>query len=187
MSLQTGNEANAAKCDLVSSVLHVFLLRMHSHTKTHRLGTTGIMRVQVQGQPPRVLPSPPLLQPVIDLLQYEVFCKRVHAEVHKVVRALDVAGIPCSIHFNSAGESGNELVRLLEDSTTQKVGGEAVLRIDERYVEFNQMPDLWLSDHFQTHYSSDIPFSVFTYCTSCPSHAATILDSTIDSTSFRRG
>ncbi|KAF7977414.1 hypothetical protein HWV62_3550 [Athelia sp. TMB] len=134
LSLQTGNEANAAKCDLVSSVLHVFLLRMHSHTKTHRLGTTGIMRVQVQGQPPRVLPSPPLLQPVIDLLQYEVFCKRVHAEVHKVVRALDVAGMPCSIHFNSAGESGNELVRLLEDSTTQKVGGEAVLRIDERHT-----------------------------------------------------
>ena len=53
------------------------------------------------------------------------------------MRALDVAGIPCSIHFNSAGESGNELVRLLEDSTTQKVGGEAVLRIDERYVEFD--------------------------------------------------
>lgn len=135
MSLQTGNEANAAKCDLIASVLHVFLLRIHAHTKTHRLGTTGIMRVQIQGQPPRAPTNPPLLQPVIDLLQYEVFCKRVHTEVHKVVKALGVAGVPCSIRFNSAGENGNELVNLLEDSGTQKVGGEAVLRIDERYVD----------------------------------------------------
>lgn len=93
------------------------------------------MRVQIQGQPPRAPTNPPLLQPVIDLLQYEVFCKRVHTEVHKVVKALGVAGVPCSIRFNSAGENGNELVNLLEDSGTQKVGGEAVLRIDERYVD----------------------------------------------------
>lgn len=134
MSLQTGNEANAAKCDLIASVLHAFLLRTHSHTKTLRLGTTGVVRVPVQPQVARTSTSPPLLQPIIDLLQYQLFCEHVKAEVDKMVKALSVAGIPCVVRFNSVVDIGQELLALLNEGTTQRVSGEAVLRIDERYA-----------------------------------------------------
>lgn len=79
---------------------------------------------------------PPLLQPIIDLLQYQVFCERVKAEVDRMERALDVAGVPSSLRFNAVGESGKELVKLLDEVSVQKIGGEAVLRIDDRYACF---------------------------------------------------
>lgn len=126
---QTGDAATAAKCDLIASILHTFLLRIHSYQKSQRLGTTGVLRIPG----PSSARPPPLLQPIIDLLQYQVFCERVKAEVDKVVKALDIAGVPSGLRFNSVGETGRELVRLLNDENAQKIGGEAVLRVDNRY------------------------------------------------------
>jgi mediator of RNA polymerase II transcription subunit 17 len=130
LSLQTGNEATAAKCDLVASILHAFLLRIHSHLKTERLGSSGIARVS---GPLNGRPTPPLLQPVIDLLQYQGFCERIKTEVNKMVRALGVTGLPCSLRITSVGENGRELVNLLNEDSTWTIGGEAILQIDDRY------------------------------------------------------
>lgn len=48
-------------------------------------------------------------------------------------RALGAAGVPSSLRFNAVGDSGKELVQLLNEDSAQKIGGEAVLRIDNRY------------------------------------------------------
>ena len=130
MSLQTGNESTAAKCDLIASVLHAFLLRIHLYQKKQRLGSTGIVR---GAGLLNTRPLPPLLQPIIDLLQYQGFCERVKAEVDMMVRALGVAGVPCGLRFMSVGKNGKELAKLLNDDSTPKIGGEAILRIDDRY------------------------------------------------------
>jgi mediator of RNA polymerase II transcription subunit 17, fungi type len=50
-----------------------------------------------------------------------------------MVRALGVAGVPCGLRFNSVGENGKELVKLLNEDSSQKIGGEAILRVDDRY------------------------------------------------------
>jgi mediator of RNA polymerase II transcription subunit 17, fungi type len=50
-----------------------------------------------------------------------------------MVRALGVAGVPCGLRFMSVGKNGKELAKLLNDDSTPKIGGEAILRIDDRY------------------------------------------------------
>lgn len=78
--------------------------------------------------------SPPLLQPIIDLLQYQVFCERVKSEINKMMGVLSKAGVTSTLRFDAVGESGKELLRLLdEDGSWSVVGGEAVLRIEKRY------------------------------------------------------
>jgi mediator of RNA polymerase II transcription subunit 17 len=67
-------------------------------------------------------------------LQYEVFCKRVKFEIDKMISALSKAGIPSMLRFDAVGEVGCELVKMFEDNFSYKLGGEAILRIDDRYV-----------------------------------------------------
>ena len=77
--------------------------------------------------------SPPLLHPIVDLLQYRVFCSRVHGEVLKMVRGLRAAGIQTKLWLNPVGESGEKLITMLSQTdVSQKVGGEASIRIDDR-------------------------------------------------------
>lgn len=52
----------------------------------------------------------------------------------KMVAALSSVGIQASLRFNPIGETGRQLVQLLESSHGKVIGGEAVLRIDNRYV-----------------------------------------------------
>jgi len=129
ISSPTSDDAASAKCDLIASLLHAFLLRVHLHLKTQRLGTSGVVRATG----PFNMRPPLLLQPIIDLLQYQVFCERVKAEVDRMERALGVAGVPSGLRFNTIGESGKALVKLLNEDNAQKIGGEAILRIDDRY------------------------------------------------------
>lgn len=97
-----------------------------------RLGRTGIARPTSQGGPP----TPPILQPIVDMLQYRVFCERVHAEIKKVVGALKDAGVPVKLRVNMVGENGEQLVTMLTTPDPyQRVGGETVLRIANRYVD----------------------------------------------------
>jgi mediator of RNA polymerase II transcription subunit 17, fungi type len=124
--------STSGKCDLIYSALHALLLRTHAHSKTYRLGSSGIMRVASPTD--TTLTPPPLLQPIIDLLQYQVFCERVKSEIIKTIGALSKAGISSTLRFDPVGETGKELLRLLdEDGSRSIVGGEAVLRIDEMY------------------------------------------------------
>lgn len=142
---------------------------MHSHLKTERLGSSGIAR-PLNGRPTA------LLQPVIDLLQYQGFCERIKAEVNKMVRALDVTGLPCSLRITSVGENGRELVSLLNEDSTWTIGGEAILRIDDRYSVIIRYLYPTLKDELtQTYPSSDIPVPIFSNRTPPSSHAHTFI------------
>ncbi|KAJ7591048.1 subunit 17 of mediator complex-domain-containing protein [Mycena floridula] len=115
-----------AKCDIIYHVLHALLLRRHLFLKSQRLAGGGTLR-------PDLLP-PLVLQPIIDLLQYEVFCERVHFELDSVLRALKKASVPCALRFNAVGEAGKELVAFFVEINRRPMGGEAVLRIDDRHT-----------------------------------------------------
>lgn len=74
-----------------------------------------------------------LLQPVIDLLQYQQFCSRIKSELDKMVIALRDAGVPCMLRFDPVGETGQQLqCRTISGDASFKVGGEALLRVDDR-------------------------------------------------------
>ncbi|KAG6890572.1 hypothetical protein C0992_000580 [Termitomyces sp. T32_za158] len=115
------------KCNLIYFALHALLLRRHGFFQAQRLGTIGVGGIARDNSPP-----PPILQPIIDLLQYQVFCARTKLELKKMVAALSLVGIQASLHFNPIGETGRQLVQLLESSGGKVIGGEAILRIDNR-------------------------------------------------------
>jgi mediator of RNA polymerase II transcription subunit 17 len=117
-------------CDLIYSVLHALLLRMHDQLKASRLGSVGVIRNPLLAKKP----VSPMLQPIIDLLQYQVFCERVRLELDRMNHALSVAGIPSVFRFDPIGEVGKDLVKLFDEGSTAQVSGEAILRIDDRSV-----------------------------------------------------
>ncbi|KAK7054802.1 hypothetical protein VNI00_003265 [Paramarasmius palmivorus] len=139
------NTLDQAKCDFIYYYLLALLLRRHAYHKQRRLGsgstgipahkppTAGAVQVQQQQQQSE---SPPILEPVIHLLQYQVFCRRVEIELNAACGALNKAGIRTSLRFNAVKEIGKELVNLVVDQNnrTTTVGGEATLRVDGRYV-----------------------------------------------------
>ena len=122
-----GTSTPDSVCDLIFSSLHVLLLRAHAHVKTQGIGRSGVSR------PAATIAAPPLLQPIVDLLQYRVFCDRVHIEVGKMARGLRDAGVPVKLRVNRVGESGEQLVGMLTKVDGQRnIGGETFLRIDNR-------------------------------------------------------
>ncbi|GLB33862.1 putative subunit 17 of Mediator complex [Lyophyllum shimeji] len=124
------DDLSQEKCNLIYSALHVLLLGRHAHLKSRRLGTAGTSRASTDA----FRSPPPILQPIIDLLQYQVFCERIKSEIDKMVAALSAAGIPASLRFDPVGETGRQLVQFLETGNGRVIGGEAVLRIDNRHT-----------------------------------------------------
>ena len=51
----------------------------------------------------------------------------------QVVHALQTAGIPTNLVMNLVGETGRELIKLLDARPNLTIGGEIVLRIFNRY------------------------------------------------------
>ena len=119
----------AATCDLIAATLRVLLLRVHSYLRNERIRYTGSIRTASQ---PFFLQPPPVLQPIIDLLQYEGFCERVRAELARIVGALRRAGVPTKIRFEGMAGSGEEYLKLVTETRPKPVGGEARIRIDNR-------------------------------------------------------
>ncbi|KAJ6539396.1 subunit 17 of mediator complex-domain-containing protein [Mycena capillaripes] len=120
-----------AKCDFIYYALQALLLRLHGHAKRQRLGTAGVFRppsLSDAAQPPL------LLRPVIDLLQYEVFCARLQAEMLAMSGALTAVGISSALRFEPVGGTGQGIVDLLDANDDKALGGEAVLRIDNRHT-----------------------------------------------------
>ncbi|KDR83691.1 hypothetical protein GALMADRAFT_55752 [Galerina marginata CBS 339.88] len=107
-------------CELIYHVLHVFLLRRHGLPLQDKGGVAN---------KPSEFPLT-LLQPIIDLLQYRVFCERVELELRKAVNALTAVGIPSTLSFTAVGEPGQLLVSLLSEHGKKAVGGQAVIRVD---------------------------------------------------------
>ncbi|KAI0921137.1 hypothetical protein AcV7_003415 [Taiwanofungus camphoratus] len=126
--------SEAAKCDLIFAALHVLLLRAHTFLKIERLGQSGASRAARQSNFPISSSSLPLLQPVIDMLQYQVFCERVHAEVDRIVQGLRQAGVPTKLQFQAAGGNGRDFIKDLQDQRVRPVGGEALIRLDNRHT-----------------------------------------------------
>ena len=93
------------------------------YTKSQRLGRTSTSEAAV----------PPLtLQPIIDMLQYQMFCHRIRAEISKIMRPLSDAGVSTKLYFNAVGESAEELIAQLQPQGRLQITGECLLRIDNR-------------------------------------------------------
>lgn len=128
----SASEENAAvTCNLVYAVLHILLLRAHSHVKTQRLGRIGIARPPPT---PLDLRMPPILHPIVDMLQYQVFCDRVHSVASTFSRSLQITGVPTRLYFSAVGQSGEEIVALLQELQYIRIGGECRMRIDDRHT-----------------------------------------------------
>ncbi len=121
---ETGNTDNI--CDLIYHGLHVLLLRRHNFLKMQRLKPA---REANPANAPRV---PPVLQPIIGLLQYQTFCRRIKLELDKVTQALAVISIISSLRFTPVGETGQDLLDLVDKGETRLMSGEALIRIDNR-------------------------------------------------------
>ena len=107
-------------CELIYHVLRVLLLHGHNNAST-----------EIRGTPSKAADFHfSILQPIIDILQYRVFCERVEMELNKAVNALNSAGIPSTLSFTGVGEAGQLLVSLLAGSGNKVVGGEAIIRMD---------------------------------------------------------
>ncbi|KAG1752739.1 subunit 17 of mediator complex-domain-containing protein [Suillus paluster] len=118
----TSDERLSATCNLIYFALQGLLLSLHASQKSQRLSSGNTHH------PPSIPNKAPLLQPIIDLLQYQVFCHRIKVELDKMVSALLKAGIPSSLRFDAVGESGHQLVEhLVADQTPRRIGGEALL------------------------------------------------------------
>ena len=75
-----------------------------------------------------------MLQPIIDVLQYQVFCNLVKSEVEKLTKSLCSAGISTVLRFDVVGEVGKDLIKFLEEESPTQLSGEATLRINDRPV-----------------------------------------------------
>ncbi|KAJ7068332.1 subunit 17 of mediator complex-domain-containing protein [Mycena amicta] len=122
---------SSAKCDLLYHMLQALLLRRHAYVKHVRLGDASVFRRQDAPEP---RPAPLILRPVIDLLQYEVFCERVYSEMSAACQGLDDVGIEAALRFIPVGGTGRGLMALLDDAEENSVGGQALLRIDNRHT-----------------------------------------------------
>lgn len=117
-------------CDLIYHGLHILLLRRHAYAKLERAGATGVIRNLNSPSSP-----PPILQPIIDFLQYTAFCERLENEISKSVRALTAMGVSAVFVFRPVGETGPELLELLCERGREPISGEALIRINSRLVK----------------------------------------------------
>jgi mediator of RNA polymerase II transcription subunit 17 len=58
----------------------------------------------------------------------------VKAEIGKVATALTKVGVASTLRFDGVGESGTELVKLLDEASGRVVRGEAILRVAGRHT-----------------------------------------------------
>lgn len=79
-----------------------------------------------------VVQPPPILQPIIDVLQYREFWERVREEIDRVVAALRLAGVSTKVHYDPVADGGETLLASLLSDKSSPVGGDALLRIDDR-------------------------------------------------------
>lgn len=126
----------------IGILLPILLLRYHYATKMRRLAARPLVLATSRNNAvPAAMqqPLPSILQIIIDMMQYKVFCDRVEEEITKLERALLEAGLKRKIRFRIVGEAdgGKGLVEKLstEWGTGEilggfKISGEAVVRID---------------------------------------------------------
>ncbi|KAF5363246.1 hypothetical protein D9756_000427 [Leucocoprinus leucothites] len=128
-------------CDLIYHGFHLLLLRQHALLKEDRLSSSSSAPATPQNpvQVEKQLKNKYfILQPIIDILQYQVFLDTIRTEVMQIVHALRAAGIPTTLVMNIVGETGKELIKLLDARPNPTVGGEIIVRIFNRHtIRFN--------------------------------------------------
>ncbi|KAJ3987261.1 subunit 17 of mediator complex-domain-containing protein [Lentinula detonsa] len=131
----TQDPVNQAKSDLIYHYLLTLLLRRHAHIKARRLGTNSSSNpgVPIPFNLDLSQANLPILQPVIDQLQYQVFCERIQSQLVVVKIALTAAGIPSTLRFDPVGEIGTELIKIPVDTEARPLSGVCTLRIDNRH------------------------------------------------------
>ena len=112
-------------CHLIYYGLQILLLRRHAFLKAQRLGQAH--------EPANASRVPPILQPIIDLLQYQIFFGRVKVELDKVTESLVTAGIASGLRFTPVGETGQDLANVLDNGDRSLMSGEALIWIDNQY------------------------------------------------------
>ncbi|KAH9999861.1 subunit 17 of mediator complex-domain-containing protein [Russula vinacea] len=116
-----------ARCDLIYNFLHLLLLREHSRRRLTRIGAPEASSSRPhtdQALPLTSIQSTvALLQPVIDLLQYELLCIRVRAEMNNIVQILRRVGVPVKFHFDAVGEDSTGVLESLIGTGTGHVSG----------------------------------------------------------------
>jgi len=133
---QDGPEYNGfygVLCNLVVAVLQVLLVRGHGYEKGKRLGGSETSRVDPQ-KTPAAAQQPRILQKITDFTQYHVFCRRLKEELDKTAETLSEVGIKTLLRFNPAGESSHQIIKLLTENSDRRLGGDASLYMDERYI-----------------------------------------------------
>ncbi|KAJ3528511.1 hypothetical protein NMY22_g9384 [Coprinellus aureogranulatus] len=135
-------------CDVIYHALHVLLLRKHEFQKGVRL--KAIAGFQPPPDEKGQAISPPILQPIVDFLQYNLFCERLERELNKAASGLSAAGISTNVSFDCVGETGRELVDFISDilPPISHISGEAVLTISDRHsVRFTFVAPSLLTAH----------------------------------------
>lgn len=120
-------------CNLIVAVLRVLLVRGHGHEKVKRLGGSETSRASPL-KAPAAAQQPHILQKITDFTQFHVFCRRLKEELDKTAKTLSEVGIVTVLRFNPAGESSHQIIKLLTENNDRRLGGDASLYIDERYV-----------------------------------------------------
>ena len=120
-------------CNLIIAVLRVLLVRGHGYEKAKRLGGSEVSRANPQ-KIPAATQQPHILQKITDFTQYHVFCRRLKEELDKTVETLSSVGIKTLLRFNPAGDSSHQIIDLLTEDSGRRLGGDASLYMDERYL-----------------------------------------------------
>jgi mediator of RNA polymerase II transcription subunit 17 len=130
--LPHGPEHLGARCDLIHASLQLLLVRAHARQKTRRWAASGSSGPQSTRAAP-----PPVLRPLLDIIQYETFCERVWTEVNQAARVLSSAAIHARARFSGLGDSSSSVLHMLSDvEDAGRIGGEAILRINHRYAAY---------------------------------------------------
>ena len=156
-------------CGLILHLLLLLLLRIHRTKRLQSHAKSGVardrrMRIDDLASPsqfntaPRTISAPPILAPIVSLLQYRSFCSSIHTDLSKITSELKAAGIPCELTFTPVGETSQEAIAMLEkldgltggvyeppggpygagskDDVGLQFSGEALLWIDNRCAMF---------------------------------------------------
>jgi len=106
-------------CELIYHALRALVITQH-----------GRRQKQKSTIPSPNHPQSTILQPVVNILQYRVFCRRIHAKLASAARGLNDAGIVSKLDFTSVSETGEEILGLLDNDKGQVLTGEATININ---------------------------------------------------------
>lgn len=132
------------------------MVRGHGYAKAKRLGGSEVSRANPSKLPDPVQ-QPRILQKITDFTQYHVFCRHLKEELDKTMKTLSEVGIKTLLRFNPAGEPSHQIIKLLTEDRDKRLGGDASLYIDERYVN-PALSKLHWSRNYRCRYSLRFTF-----------------------------